>query len=285
MIHDFFRNMWTSIIEEIGDVEITVEDAQESVNELVLYDILDGSRTTLISKSFVDPKHDAPLFAIGLIHTLKNLGAKSCIILIHTSYNRERGKKEIQRVINIIKSGAELVKQYSMENDIRCKCLCLNEDYELIDVLRHVEEKTQDGTFNAYFIFDYNEEWFRIKEGYDILKKLPNIDVNVRHTKFNFSGGWIPGKMHKSTFLYSQNGASYSNWESDELVAQVAMALLAKKFNEGEGLSKIYSNYNEIQRRYIKREIGLFQKTVYLRKYPKKLFILGSTTGPYQIYY
>ena len=91
--------------------------------------------------------------------------------------------------------------------------------------------------------------------------------------------------MKKSAFLYSQNGTTYRNWEPDELVALIAMAVLAKKFNEGEGLSKIYSKNDEIQQRYVKREVDLFQKTIYLRDHPKKLFIVGSPVGTYQIYY
>ena len=92
-------------------------------------------------------------------------------------------------------------------------------------------------------------------------------------------------KKTKSVFLYSQNGTTYSNWESDELIALVAMALLAKELNEGEVLSKTYTNNEERQQRYKKREIDLFQKTIYLRKQPRKLFMLGSPIGTYQIYY
>ena len=91
--------------------------------------------------------------------------------------------------------------------------------------------------------------------------------------------------MRKSVFLYSQNGTTYSNWESDELVALVAMAILAKKSNEGEVLGKTYTSNDERQQRYLKREVELFQKTVYLRKQPRKLFLYGSPTGTYQIYY
>ena len=285
MIRNYFQNICTNIVKQLDDFKTNGEELQESIKELVLYDALDGGRTTLTSKPFIEPKHDIPLFSIGLIHTLKVLGAKSCVIMIHTSYNRERGEKEFQRVLNLIKSGAELIKEYSLEYNIKCNCLCINEDYELIDVLKDVERCTREGIFNAYFLFDYNEEWFREKKGFDMLNKLPNINVHVRHTKFNFSGGWIPGKMCKSAFLYSQNGASFSNWENDELVAQVAIALLAKKFNEGEGLNKVYSDDIEIQQRYIKREVNLFKKIIYLREHPKKLFIFGSSIGPYQIYY
>jgi hypothetical protein len=286
MIRDYFHNIWSSIIEKVDRINISVEEAQESVKELIIYDILDGSRTSLTSKPFIEPKDDIPLFSIALIHTLRVLGAKSCVIMIHTSYNRERGEKEFKRVLGIIRSGTELVKQYSIEHGIRCNCLCINKNYELIDLLKDIEQQTKEGVFNAYFLFDYNEKWYVTEDGFNTLNSLPDINVYVRHTKFQPSGGWIPEKMSKSAFLYSQNGTVYSNWEPDELVALVTMALLAKKFNEGEVLSKVYSGNDEIQSRYIKRELDLFQKTVCLRKHPpKKLFILGSPIGTYQIYY
>ncbi len=284
-IHDDFCKIWTSMIEKTDDTKNTVEDAQESIKDLVLYDALDGGRTTLTSKGSIDPKDDIPLFSITLIHTLQALGAKSCIIMIHTFYNRKRGKNEFNRILNIVKSGSELIKQYSIKNDVRCHCLCINKNYELIDLLREVERQTHNGSFNAYFLFDYNEEWYNTEEGFNLINTLPDINVHIRHTKLNFSGGWIPSKMKKSAFLYSQNGARYSNWEPKEVVALVAMALLAKKFNEEEGFSKIYSSDNEIQHRYIKREIELFEKTAYLREHPRKLFIFGSSIGPYKIYY
>ncbi len=285
IIIDDFQKIWTIIIEEIDEVEISVKDAVKEVKELIIYDALDGGRTTLTCKPFINKIDDVPLFSIALIHTLRVLGAKSCVIMVHTSYNRERGPKDFERVLRTIKSGTEIVKQYSITHAVRCRCLCLNEDYEFIDIIRDTEQQTQNGTFNAHFLFDYNEKWFITEKGRNILNTLPEINVHIRHTKFNFSGGWIPDKMKKSAFLYSQNGTVYSNWEPDELVALVAMALLAKKLNEREGLSKLYSSFEEIEQRYKKREIELFQKTVQLKTNPKKLFSVGSPIGVYQIYY
>ena len=284
-IRDDFYGIWTNIIEKIDNISITVEEAQEVVKDLVIYDILDGSRTTLISKPFIESKEEVSLFSLALIKTLQALGAESCIFMLHTSYNRQRGKEDLKRVFQMIKSGGELIRQYSIENNIQCNCICGNKNYELTDLLKDVEQQTWGGRFNAYYLFDYNEEWYGTEEGFNILNELPDINVYIRHTKFQPSGGWIPSKMRKSVFLYSQNGTTYSNWESDELVALVAMAILAKKSNEGEVLKKTYVSSDERQLRYLKREVELFQKTVYLREQPRKLFLYGSPTGIYQIYY
>ncbi len=142
-IHKDFYKIWTSINEKIESVKTSVEDAQKSLKELVLYDALDGSRTSLISKPSIKPKDEAPLFSLALIHTLQVLGIKSCIIMIHTSYNRYRGEKEFKRILNLIRSGAKIIKKYSIEHDIRCNCLCINEDYELGDVLDDIEQQTK----------------------------------------------------------------------------------------------------------------------------------------------
>ncbi|MDI6902200.1 MAG: hypothetical protein QMC77_00465 [Methanocellales archaeon] len=161
----------------------------------------------------------------------------------------------------------------------------MDEKYELNDLIRENVALTKDGDFEAYFFVDYSEEWASTQEGQRILAKLPNVDVCIRHTKFQPSGGWIPGKMSGSVFLYSQNGTLYSNWNADELVVLVVLSLLAKGLHEGEVLHKIYARENEKKRVYRYREVELFQKVVRLSHRPRKLFVLGSPLGLYQFYY
>ena len=107
----------------------------------------------------------------------------------------------------------------------------------------------------------------------------------MRHTKLQLSGGWIPTKMLRSTYVYCQNGALFSNWSHEEYVAMAACCLLSKVLMSGEVLSKSYTDIDEIKRRYQMRELNLFQKVVKLREKPRKLFVVGSPVGLYQIYY
>ena len=53
----------------------------------------------------------------------------------------------------------------------------------------------------------------------------------------------------------------------------------------GEVLGKTYLDLDDMKRRYQLRELNLFQKTVRLRPNPRKLFVVGSPIGLYQIYY
>jgi hypothetical protein len=279
--NDFLR-IWNKI-NKLCDLNISFNFKE--LENLVIYDILDGTRSTLSMNNMFDHRLECAFFTLNLIHTLKSLGVKSSYFMVHTSYNRNRGEKEFKLVLEKILLGAPFVKKYAIQNNIRCLCIGANENYELRDVLKEVMESTRDGSFNAFFLFDYAEYLPQSDEKQNVFDVLPDIDVCIRHTKFQISGGWIPGKMRRSVFLYSQNGTTYSNWESDEIVALIAMSLFAKKINEGEGLSKIYSDNDELKQRYIKREIDLFHKTVYFREKPRKLFMLGSPIGIYQMYY
>ena len=123
------------------------------------------------------------------------------------------------------------------------------------------------------------------ENGQNIIKNLPDIDVHIRHTKFQFAGGWLPDKMSHSVFLYSQNGTTYSNWESDEIITLAALAILTNLLHKGELFKKTYATKGEINQRYESRELKLFNKVINLRENPKKLSIIGSPIGVYQFYY
>ena len=283
-IKNDFCNIWNNIIQKIGQ-NISVNAAIKEFNNLVIYEALDGSRSTLTSRQNINRETEGALYVLNFIHILQTLGAKTCLIMIHTSYNRKRGENEFKNILQYIKTGARLIKRYAIENNICCSCICMNENYELKSLLNDVIESTKNGEFCTYFLFDYNEEWAMTKKGQNIIKNLPDIDVHIRHTKFQFSGGWIPGKMSRSAFLYSQNGTTYSNWSSDELITLLALSLLAKLLHRGEGLNKTYRTIEEIDQRYKLREIELFNKVINLRNNPKKIFMIGSPIGVYQFYY
>ncbi len=283
-IKNKFLKIWNLINEKTG-LNICLSKNLNELRNLVIYDVLDGNRSTICSKSIVDERLECVFYVLNLIHILKALGTKVCYFMIHTSYNRERGEKEFDRLLKIISYGALFIKNYAIKNDIRCLCIGFEKNYKLLQLLNEIMELTKNGSFNAYFLFDYNEKWFLTENAKHIFDNLPDIDVHIRHTKFQVSGGWIPDKMSHSVFLYSQNGTTYSNWELDEMIVLVALALLAKLLHKGEVLNKIYKGREEIIKRYEQRELQLFNKVVIIREEPKKLFLIGSPIGVYQIYY
>lgn len=281
-IKNYFYKIWNTIIQKT-QLNISVDTAVKEFKNLTIYEAVDGSRSTLNQN--LDRGGECVLYVINFIHTLRALGAKTCFMMIHSSYNRRRGEKELKNILHDIEIGSALIKKYGIENNICCSCICINENYELVNLLKDVTESTKNGEFCTYFLFDYNEEWAMTEKGRNIIKNLPGIDVHIRHTKFQFSGGWIPDKMSRSVFLYSQNGTTYSNWKTDELVTLMALSLLAKLFHKGESLEKIYTTQEEIDRRYKLRELQLFNRVIKLRENPRKLFMIGSPVGVYQFYY
>jgi len=283
-IKEDFRHIWNTIVKNIN-VNIGTDTAFSELENLVIYEALDGSRSTCAFNKNINPQFEGPLYVIKFMHILKLLGAKTCCMMVHTSYNRDRGQTEFNNVICAIEEGAPLIKNYGIENNVFCSCMCINKNYELKTILNDITESTRNGEFCTHFLFDYNEEWAETDVGLEAIKNLPEIDVHIRHTKFQFSGGWIPGKMSKSVFLYSQNGSTYSNWDTNELITLISLSLLAKLFHKGEALGKIYKNDGEIIERYKTRELKLFNKIINLRDNPKKLFMIGSPVGVYQFYY
>ncbi len=283
-VKEKFCHIWHTIVKNIN-MDLSVDTAFSEFKNLVIYEALDGSRSTCAFNKNINPQFEGPLYVIKFMHILRLLGAKTCCIMIHTSYNRDRGQTEFNNVICSIEEGAPLIKNYGIENNVFCSCMYINKNYELKTILDDITESTRDGEFCTHFLFDYNEEWIATDSGLKAIKNLPEIDVHIRHTKFQFSGGWLPGKMSRSVFLYSQNGSTYSNWDTNELITLISLSLLAKLLHKGEALDKIYKSEEEVIQRYAKRELELFNKRINLRENPKKLFMIGSPVGVYQFYY
>src|SRR3989475_664471 len=199
----------------------------------------------------------------------QSLGARTNVILTHTVYNRERGPEDTKRFLDILAKGIDPFREYARRHGLAIHLEGVRPGYELEDVFRRAFPAPSQTKFNAHFLMDYEEEWFLTADGRRLLEALPPIDVVVRHTKLGISGGWIPIRMRKAAYVYSQNGTVHSNWNFNEYAAMVAVTYLAKLLNEGEALSKTYASIDEIKARYRDREIRLRQKIVRLTPKPR----------------
>ncbi len=280
-----FHEIWGRIEEHL-DVSLTSDEALTHFPSLLVYDIPDGTRSTLTVRPDVDVGMDAGLYCLALIHTLKGLGGRRAAVMSHTAYNRDRGEEGLNRIFAVIAKATRIAARYAAAHHVNVRWVGMRPEYELANALRESFPLQEKPSFEVFLLIDYVEEIMDQEGLRDQLADLPDVDVCIRHTKLNLSGGgWIPGKMLQSAFLYSQNGTVFSNWSFDELVAQAAIALLAKLFNTGEGLVKMYGDLDEVKARYQLRELRLFNKQVLLRSQPKKLFVFGSPVGLYQVYY
>lgn len=282
-IRDAFVTAWEGLSHSLH-LEISAARALDGVRDLVLYDIPDGTRSTLSVPAATDVETDAGLYCLALVHTLASLGAARTVLLTHTVYNRERGPEDTKRFLEIMAHGVEPFRGYTRRHKIRVHLHGIHEGYELGPLLLKAFPVPAAPKFDAHFLLEYEEEWFLTPQGRALLEMLPDIDVVVRHTKLQVSGGWIPMKMRKSAYVYSQNGSLNSNWSYDEYASMVAVAYLAKVLHSGEALSKKYVSIDEIKERYQQREMRLQTRVVRLREKPRKLFVVGSATGLIQVY-
>lgn len=283
-IVESFRATWDRLAAEL-DLGLGSDAALAAFRDLVVYDIPDGTRSTLTVPPMMDVDLDAGMYGLALVHTLKSLGARTAVVMTHTVYNRARGPEDTQRFLRMVGKAVEPAAQYARRHRVALDLIGLGAGYELEGLLAEKLTPLEDPEFRAHFLVDYAEEMFLTPEGRAALERLPNIDVCVRHTKLQVSGGWIPTRMLRSSYVYCQNGTLFSNWEPDELVALAAVALLSKKLMSGEVLNKAYLDIDDVKRRFQLREMNLFQSVVKLRPEPRKLFVLGSPIGLYQIYY
>ena len=282
-IRDAFVRTWESLSHSLG-LGIPAERALAELKNLVVYDIPDGTRSTLSVPLHHGVEEDAGMYCLALLHTLASLGARTGVILTHTAYNRERGPEDTRRFLDIMARGVEPFRAYVRRHALAVRLHGLSPGYELESAFRDAFPRPEVPRFTGHFLLDYAEEWFLTPDGRGFLEVLPEIDVCVRHTKLQVSGGWIPIRMRKSAYLYSQNGTLHSNWTFEEYAGLVAVAYLAKILLKGEALSKNYVSVDELKQRYRMRELELGQRTVRVRPDAKKLFVLGSPFGLVQVY-
>ena len=282
-IRDAFARAW-DILSHSLCLGVDPEAALADLKDFVLYDIPDGTRSTLTVPSSGDVETDAALYCLSLVHTLASLGARTSVLLTHTAYNRERGPEDTKRFLQILARGIEPLQAYAWRHRAAIRVHGIKPGYELEAAFRKAFPVPAGARFDAHFLIDYQEEWFLTDEGRGFLEAVPDIDVVMRHTKLQVSGGWIPIRMRKSAYVYCQNGTLSSNWTHEEYAALVAVGYLAKLLLKGEALAKSYVSIDEIKDRHRQREVLLGQRVVKLTPKPRKLFVLGSPAGLVQVY-
>src|SRR5439155_23976398 len=141
-------------------------------------------------------------------------------------------------------------RHYARRHGIAIHLEGLGSGYELEGAFRRAFPLPEEPKFDAHFLMDYEEEWFLTPHGRELLDVLPSIDVVVRHTKLGIAGGWIPTRMPRASYVYSQNGSGHTNRNSDEYAAMAAATQLPKLLYQGESQSKPYASLDEMKPGY-----------------------------------
>jgi hypothetical protein len=95
------------------------------------------------------------------------------------------------------------------------------------------------------------------------LARLPEISTVIRFTKGFVSGGWIPLKMQRATFIYSQIPSSSEFWSDEGILALLLISLKNWITTKDYIGSKSY-NKKEKELIHRKRDIDLSYRTIKL---------------------
>src|SRR5439155_7100465 len=159
------------------------------LRDLVMYDIPDGTRSTLSVPVTGDVDADAALYCLALVHTLASLGARTNVIMTHTVYNRDRGPEETKRFLEILLKGIDPFREYARPHGLAIHLEGIREGYELEQELNRAFPMPSHPKFEALFLLDYGEGWFLSPDGRALFEALPPFVVVWRHPKPGIPGG------------------------------------------------------------------------------------------------
>jgi hypothetical protein len=223
----------------------------------VIYEMTDGMRTSTAQRG-EDAYYDGGLFCLRFIHILRILGMDSCYINVIEEKHKER--ENYEDIFLGLKRLFPLYQEYADEYKIQLRFLGeLNESLEpnglkgnFASELRELEKRTLKNTqFSAMFLVNYSLNWaMRHNEIFD---GLPNVDVTVRHTKFQFPTGMMlpPTRSDFSSLVYVQQGSSGTTWSNSQILTLIALSIRSKILNSG---TQYLRTYTEGEKEYVRKE-------------------------------
>lgn len=254
------------------------------ISDLVIYEMIDGTRTSSATKG-IDAYVDGGLFCLRLIDICNKLGIKYMYInVLHLLHKNRANYKDIYHGLlemsSIIKEMVDIIKvKFKFIGDLSqpIEPEGLSVEYNLINELKTIENITENHSgLTVYFLINYSAK----KINTISLKRLPQIDVIIRHTKGYINGDmWLNGKMDYYSFVYVQNGSISSNWTDHQIIKMISISFLSKLQNIGSHYLKDYDQMDSQELRQ-KREIDLYFKRLKLSEHPTKRIIIFNINGP-----
>lgn len=275
---------------------LNIDGSEKNMKNLVIYEMIDGMRTSA-ELSGIEAYIEGGLFSVRLIRFLKFLGAKACYINVTEEKHKQRSNypEILEALRQLYPFYEEFVKHYK----VKCKFLgrieeSLDDTSLFMKELRVLEEDTASNAgFTACFLINYSLEWSL--QNMDLFEELPDINVVIRHTKFQVPTGMLlpPSKSDNTSLVYVQQGAPSRTWSDHQILCLIALALRSMLLNYGTQYTKTYSAKEREEIR-TKREIEavlvhkqLLEETIKLspspiaeKVYRNKRVILGTPFGP-----
>jgi len=246
------------------------------IEELVIYELTDGTRTTT-DLDGADAYVDGGLFVMRLLHILSMLGAKHAYVL--TTGEGHKVRDNFDDIMSALKKSVEIYSEYLNKYPMKIKFVGNLEELDFAESLKMIENLSnkKKGNFTAYILVNYSSDWAYRTNG---LEGLPNANVIIKHTKGQINEGlWLPGKLHGNSFVYVQNGSMSKTWTDKQIIWLIALALRSMILHKGRQYSKSYSEKEREEIRK-KREIEMTFIHKKLDDNPTKRVIIFSHVGP-----
>ena len=242
--------------------EINLEDFS---NSFVPYLYLDGHRSGSKGISDSDGYKNGYLFFVRFGRILKQLGFKQMVTMVHTQRNFS-SKERIDTILTAIKNNFddkdEFIKNSAFKIYGDTNSYKQNGHTDFYKFLSNINNgPSVNQNFTHHILINYSEEW-----GLKNLQKInciPEISSVIRFTKGFVSGGWVPIKMQRTSFIYSQIPSISEFWSDESITALILISLntwIATK--EFIGTKSYCKNEKEVS--HLKRDLELSKDTIKL---------------------
>ena len=270
--------------------KLEIDGSRKNVEELVIYDMTDGTRTSTGLEGS-EAYFDGGLFVIRFVHFLKVLGAKNSYInVIHEGH---KGRVNYTDIYEGMRRHVEVYREFSKKDNIRLRFVGKydtsiapkDSTYDLRKDLKDLEESAaKNPAHTVHFMINYSTRW-AAEEGKEFFKTLPEVNVILRHAKGYVNGDmWLYGKLDNNSFVYAQNGSSDINWSDRQILMLIALCLKSMLMNRGTHLSKKYEgDEKDIVRQKREVELSFIHKSFYdvsTETKMKKRAVIFSSYGP-----
>jgi hypothetical protein len=240
-------------------------DIAKYTDTFVPYLYLDGHRTSGVSKDDIESYKSGFTFFQRFTNFLKELGFNKMVTMVHTNRNLAV-KGRIESVQASIEQSMNASRDYFLNSNfylygnINEYNKLGHEQFSkfLIDISKRLNENPD---FNHHLLINYDENWALSNS--TKLSRLPEISTVIRFTKGFVSGGWVPLKMQRATFIYSQIPSSSEFW-SDEGILLLLLISLKNWISIKDYIGSKSYNIKEKEIIHRKRDIDLYYRRIKL---------------------
>ncbi len=258
-------------------------EIEKYTSSFVPYLYLDGHRSSNSGSSDLEKYSSGFRFFLRFGTMMQQLGFTKMVTMVHTSRNC-KDRERIDSIQSAVQKSIDFTDDYvskskfQLYGDIESyKSMGNSEFYNYLNEVDNKSPAKPD--FIHHILINYSEQW--AINNLDRINLIPDISSVIRFTKGFVSGGWIPIKMQKTTFVYSQVPSVSEFWSDDGILALFLISLKNWISTKDFIGTKSYDN-EEKELIHKKRDIDLSHNTIklYLNSPLRNRIISFEVEGP-----